>query len=159
MAAKDTLLMLAARRSVLEAHWGEPIRVRIAICEGDALVGFLGRGTLKSFTAIGETVSLAHRLCSVCEPNGILFHSAYHARALALVDIGMAREMLEVGNLKGFGDLRFQVTQFKSNTETASPDDHGRCPDCATPLIIEELEDSSTRVTCPGCRARGIRAL
>ncbi len=53
--------------------WKHPFEVRFGIASGVANVGFYGsEKSFRSYTAIGEVVNLAARLCAAAEPNAIL---------------------------------------------------------------------------------------
>jgi adenylate cyclase len=158
MASKDTLKMLRARQFSMEPRWKSPVVVRIAVCEGKALVGFLGRGTLKSFTAIGETVSFAHRLCGAAEPDSIAVYSLIHPGSIEMINIGFSAETKILSNLKGFGDQSFRVTMLRPMEEETVDADNGRCGDCQTPLVLEDSVSGLPRIVCPGCQSRRLQA-
>jgi adenylate cyclase len=153
-AAKDTLQMLRVRNFSLGKRWDGPLRVRIAACEGTALVGFLGRGSLKSFTAIGDTVSFAHRLCANGEPGWIACYSLSQGKSPELSADDWNIRQRDVGGLKGFGDRVFSISLASPNTSSSILVDNGRCPKCETPLILEESPSGSAALYCPGCAAR-----
>src|SRR5690606_8430957 len=61
------------RSSQYRDHWGDEFQIRIGIAEGEARVGFYGsQEYFKSYTAIGEVVNLASRLCGFAGPNKIV---------------------------------------------------------------------------------------
>jgi class 3 adenylate cyclase len=54
-------------------NWREPLQVKVGVALGKANVGFYGRNlTVKSYTAIGEVIYLACRLCDKVSPSEIL---------------------------------------------------------------------------------------
>lgn len=109
MACKEMVETLLERRERLEARWQDPLNVRFAICEGVALVGFLGRGALRCYTAIGETVSFTHRLCAVPPPWVIASYSRVHSYRNEATYPGFATDKRVVGGLKGFGAQTYNV--------------------------------------------------
>jgi hypothetical protein len=158
MACRDTIQMLEGRSLALTRRWGEPLQIRSAVCEGSALVGFIGRGTLKSYTAIGETVSFTHRLCAAGVPGKIVCYSLSAHGSLEIPHSGFDREFRPVSNLKGFGNEKFQVAFLSPSKQHEAMIDNGRCGVCGTPLILDEEPNGLPKLTCPGCQARAERA-
>ncbi len=154
MAAKDTLQMLRVRSFSLGKRWDGPLRVRMSVCEGTALVGFIGRGSLKSFTAIGDTVSFAHRLCSAGEPGKIACFSLTQAKTPELSSDAWEISEKDIGGLKGFGDRHFSVALLAPKSVGSILVDNGRCSRCETPLMLQESGSGAPWVYCPGCIAR-----
>jgi adenylate cyclase len=76
----------------------QPIEVGIGIVTGEAILGSVGSADRRDFTAIGSTVNLCARLCSLAGRREILIsESAYRA-----VQDLVAAEKLEPVPLKGF---------------------------------------------------------
>jgi class 3 adenylate cyclase len=156
-ACRETIQMLTARKGVLEALWKDELNVRFAVCEGEALIGFIGRGVFKSYTAVGDMVSFTHRLSSVPEPWTIAacsWNSSVESRVSAL---GFHAQERWVDHLKGFGDKKFRVTILEPELDqSAEMADAGRCPQCETPLVMEEGKMGLPRIYCQGCQNRDL---
>jgi class 3 adenylate cyclase len=152
-ACKDMVNLLFGRKPYLEFRWRDPLNVRFAVCEGMALVGFLGRGTLKSYTAIGETVSFTHRLCAVPPPWVIAAYSRIFSYRNEPAYAGFEGQQREVTGLKGFGTDRFPVIFLKPESTQEQIVDTGRCPTCQTPLVLIETVGGLPKLVCPGCQA------
>lgn len=154
-ACVDTIQMLRNRADSLDALWGSPLNIRFAVCSGISLVGFLGRGTLKSYTAMGETVSLAHRLCGNAQPWAVTVLD--RARTLTRNEFDMvpdtALEQREISGLKGFGEQKFKTYSLAPRAQRVL-DLAERCRTCGTPLVFEETVTGMPKVVCPGCTAR-----
>ncbi len=154
MACRDTIRMLWARKSAIELIWKSPLNVRFAICEGEALVGFIGRGIFKSYTAVGDMVSFTHRLGSVPKPWTIAACSWYRPIFSQTLFPGIEEAKTQaVSGLKGFGDQSFQVTFLSCQLEEQSMDT-GRCPQCSTPLVFEDGPGGLPRIYCAACESR-----
>ncbi|MBI3297934.1 MAG: HD domain-containing protein [Elusimicrobia bacterium] len=63
--------LAALRMQERMASWEFPWKMRIGITSGTLLVGLIGSGTRKNYTAIGDKVNLASRLQQLCPPGGI----------------------------------------------------------------------------------------
>lgn len=155
-ACVDTIQMLKSRGSNLETLWGGPLNIRFAVCCGPSLVGFLGRGTLKSYTAMGETVSLAHRLCAHARPWAISVLDRGRTIERSEFDTvsGASFEQIEMTNFKGFGAQKFRVLTLSPQVEEAKMELAQRCRACGTPLVFEETATGMPKVVCPGCVSR-----
>jgi class 3 adenylate cyclase len=154
MACRDCMTMLSARKAALELLWKTPLNVRFAICQGESLVGFIGRGSFKSYTAVGDMVSFTHRLSAVPAPWTIALHQWQGNVSPNLEFLGFKRSSVEVTDLKGFGDRKFNIHLLTPEISADQASDAGRCPDCETPLVLEEGLMGLPRVYCPGCQAR-----
>lgn len=154
MACKETLRMLAARKEQLDSRWGERLNVRMSLAEGMARVGFIGRGTLKTYTAVGEVVSFTHRLASSPSPWSIATYSWTDPGKLEELYPGLTSFSTVVSGLKGFGARQFPIRVFTPVVEVAETLNVGRCDLCGTPLIFDENEFGFPRIACPGCILR-----
>ncbi|MGE3320854.1 MAG: adenylate/guanylate cyclase domain-containing protein [Phycisphaerales bacterium] len=100
--------------------WQGDIAIRCAACETEALVGFIGRAPQQTFSAIGEGVSLTHRLCGAALGGQTLTFST--------VDPQFARRIHPSGtlrvltNLKGFGARTFGVCDVGAEAQDAPPE-------------------------------------
>lgn len=153
MACKDTIAMLKARKHMLDQMWKDPLNVRFAICQGEALVGFVGKGIFKSYTAIGDMVSFTHRLSSVPVPWKIATHIWDKKVGADITAPGFHTEYTIVRNLKGFGEQSFYTAILDPIFEDDSVD-AGRCPHCETPFVVEENAAGIPRVFCPACETK-----
>lgn len=152
-AAGEILQLLSGRRDYLELRWEDPVRLRFGICEGEALVGFLGKGSTKSFTAIGANVSLAHRLCAESPPGRIIVYSLLNNKnffdLLPLEDLH--KRTREVSKVKGFEDLVFKTAELWPREQTRDAPHFGRCETCSTPLVLLENQSGIPKIICPSC--------
>lgn len=72
-AVKAALTMRERLRDVNDRHLHQPLRMRLAINSGRALVGDIGAPRRREFTVLGDVVNTASRLQTfVCEPDQIL---------------------------------------------------------------------------------------
>jgi hypothetical protein len=154
MACRETMRMLQARREKLDRVWGEALNIRMSLVEGVARVGFIGRGALKAYTAVGEIVSFTHRLSSAPPPWSVAAYSWDHPEKLDESYSDLDSETTIVKGLKGFGAKEFRVRIFTPKDQMSGQLDAGRCGTCETPLVFEEDAFGIPKVSCPGCRSR-----
>jgi predicted ATPase/class 3 adenylate cyclase len=83
-AAQDMLASVVRLSEELKERLGVALNMHIGLHSGTVIVGGVGSNLLMDYTAIGDTVNLAHRLEEVAEAGTILVsESVYHAtRAL-----------------------------------------------------------------------------
>jgi class 3 adenylate cyclase len=100
-AALEIRELILSKRSQYSENWGQPLDIRIGIAVGKANVGFYGREEyVRSYTAIGEVVNLASRICLHAQPNQVLISEACaHRLPMGLYSISP----VGAKNLKGFG--------------------------------------------------------
>ena len=153
MACKDTISMLKARKDQMEILWKGPMNVRFAICTGEALVGFVGKGIFKSYTAIGDMVSFTHRLSSVPAPWTVALYVWDASHRTDSIRPGFNTQQKLVSNLKGFNEKTFEVSILNPIVDDDSVD-AGRCETCGTPMVIEDGLQGLPRVYCPACSSQ-----
>jgi len=81
-AVKAALTIRERLRDVNDKHLHQPLRMRLAINSGRALVGDIGAPRRREFTVLGDVVNTASRLQTfVCEPDQILMSEATYQLA------------------------------------------------------------------------------
>ncbi|MBI5598019.1 MAG: HD domain-containing protein [Elusimicrobia bacterium] len=70
--------LAAVRMQERMADWQFPWKMRIGLASGPILVGLMGSGSRKNFTAIGDKVNLAARLQQIAPPGGIWIDEEVH---------------------------------------------------------------------------------
>ena len=153
-ASLDFLRMLNARQDFLAQLWQGELRVRLAVTTGSALVGFVGRGRIRSFTVIGETVSLTHRLCAAAAANSVCVLNIPQGQPDNLIaDVKSSGQRI-VTNLKGFGSKQFLVSEYQPFQHTDDDLDLGRCSDCNTHLVFNTSAQGIMEISCPACGSK-----
>lgn len=151
-ACRDTILMIQGRKDSLESKWRGKLNLRFAVCKGEAVVGFHGKGIFKPYTASGAMVSFTHRLSSVPKPWTIALCD--WTLSNEPVPSGFSSQKTTVEGLKGFGHQKFAVSILTLNSDLEDKLDLGRCPDCEGPLVYEESAGVAFKIYCPGCKSR-----
>lgn len=148
--------MLGARQDYLRLRWKSDVQLRFGICEGEALVGFLGKGSMHSFTAIGNVVSLAHRLCGEAPPDGSILVFSFENKELieSFSSKDYEKSIVTLTNLKGFEGKPIKTVQLKARFGEDTLGDLGRCKTCFTPLVMTENAAGIPRAACPSCSMR-----
>ncbi len=154
-AASDALRMLKARHDYLTLRWKDPVELRIGIVDGSALVGFLGKGSLRSFTAIGSDVSLTHRVCAQAEPGRILLLSNQTDVNNVFSTFDYEKKVVSLNSLKGFEDREFKAIELNLRFRDKEVQNYGRCKECATPLVMVDQPNGIPKLLCPSCNIRG----
>jgi adenylate cyclase len=80
------LAVLAEFNRVRAAEGQEEIRIGIGINTGSVVTGAIGSSRALQYTAIGDAVNTASRLCSVAKANEVLVSEATYARVQSMVN-------------------------------------------------------------------------
>jgi len=143
---------LESKKNFFIEKWGESLQLKVGICHGEALVGFLGRGFMKSFTAIGVNISLAHRICAEAK-NGhiIIFDRTTEASNMCYHFSDYDTETITLPSLKGIKENNLKVLSLRIHNTEENTLDLGRCEECETPHILTEDNRGMPKVICPIC--------
>jgi adenylate cyclase len=150
MACHDFIGMLRSREDELRLLWRTPLQVRAALCHGEALVGFIGQGAFKSYTAIGDAISFTHRLAGAAEPWTIYTYDWIKQQPAQEDHVSFRSHFSSIAGLKGFSDRTFSVKVFEPLFSEVSPS-LGRCAACSTPLMAIDDTRGLPKVICPAC--------
>jgi class 3 adenylate cyclase len=88
------------------------LNVRIGLHSGAVTVGGIGSNLMMNYTAIGDTVNLAHRIEEAAPPGAILISEAVHRQVQTIFDC----QPISVLNPKGiaYPVVAFRVTGLKA---------------------------------------------
>ena len=84
--ALDMIAVLAEFNRVRAAEGQEEIRIGVGVNTGTVVTGAIGSSRALQYTAIGDAVNTASRLCSVAKANEILVSEATFARVQSVVN-------------------------------------------------------------------------
>ena len=105
--ARAMIERLAALNAALAHDLGAPLRIGIGIHTGPAIVGEMGYGEVRQFTAIGDTVNTASRLEALTKAYGAdLLVSTDAARASGLDFSGFPEETTDIRGRQGVLAMR-----------------------------------------------------
>ncbi|HAH08390.1 MAG TPA: hypothetical protein DCM05_18000 [Elusimicrobia bacterium] len=115
--------LAALRMQERMKDWDFPWKMRIGLGSGTIVVGLMGSGSRKNYTAIGDKVNLASRLQQICPPGAIwideevrsAIHRWFHLRR---VRVGLSPE--EVRNLEARLALLKEALQQNPTPRTYS---------------------------------------
>jgi len=107
--AVDMLVVLAEFNRVRVSQGQEEIKIGVGINTGTVVTGAIGSSRALQYTAIGDAVNTASRLCSVAKADEILISEAtysrvqsmIHAAALPAVRVKGKTDMLKIWNVTG----------------------------------------------------------
>jgi len=114
-AALEMQAQVEALNEMREAHGQAPIQVGIGVNTGMAVVGYMGSADRHEFTAIGDSVNIASRLCSIAKGGEVLAADTTIAKA----GKGFRAEALAAQAVKG-KEKAVQTYRVKGVQETTS---------------------------------------
>jgi class 3 adenylate cyclase len=146
----EVMRSIDEQRNQLEALWGGSFDVRFGIHRGDATVGFIGSDQMRSYTAIGKSVSLAHRLCDKAPINTILITEETF-REVVYYDPTIEGESGPFQSFKGFENTKFNTRVLHAPHLGAGSDIDSICEMCGGPLYVESLPNGTMGLMCRNC--------
>ena len=100
-AALDMQINIANWSKQVKEHLGVQLTMRVGIHAGEAIVGEMGSRAPMDYTAIGDSVNLAHRLEEAAPPGAILVSEEVYQKTKGIFDFEAMCDM----RLKGFSQL------------------------------------------------------
>lgn len=99
-------------RRKLQDEIGFNLEVHIGVHSGSVIVGGIGSDLMMNYTAIGDTVNLAHRIEEAAPPGAILISEAVYRQVRAIMDC----QQISVLNPKGIAHpvVAYRVTGVKA---------------------------------------------
>ena len=101
------------KRRYYTERWRTTFNIRIGVNTGYAHLGFFPNERRGTYTALGGTVNLAARLCSMASPNSVCVTK----HQLKRVADGLPRSYIELksedSDIKGFGNEKFELYTIK----------------------------------------------
>lgn len=147
-ACLDLLEQTAKKRQYFSEKWRAEFNIRIGINSGHASVGFFPNSQLGTYTALGESVNLAARLCSSATPNSICISKDFLKKVAPVIRDIRAEPHGNVKDLKGFQSDSLEVFIIQSSIMAVNSTD---CPRCFGPLQLKADLDTCNLLQCDVC--------
>lgn len=132
-AAMDMQTELQQFSSQFQAEVGHAINVRIGLHSGVVIVGGIGVDLMMNYTAIGDTVNLAHRIEEAAPPGSILISESVYRQVRAFFDC----TQISVLNLKGIAQ---PVTAYRVVGQRLRPGSPRGVEGLQAPMIGRDQE-------------------
>jgi len=158
-AGLDILRMVRRKQSYFAELWRAPFNIRIGVNTGYALVGFFPNAKRGTYTAIGDSVNLAARLCSrspansICATKGFLKENPDALKALNVESLG------RVDSIKGFEGETYELYALQPYAAESSSDSSLICPLCESTLVVSETLGDAQFYNCTSCSYRDLRGI
>ncbi|MBX7232284.1 MAG: adenylate/guanylate cyclase domain-containing protein [Bdellovibrionales bacterium] len=152
LACLNILKMHARKRQYFSERWRTDFNIRIGINTGPALVGFFPNDKRGTYTAIGDVVNLASRLCtraprnSICATKVFLHDTADKLKDLTIELCGTTE------SIKGFEGDRFELFAIRTLPTAAEINQPHECPLCGANLFIAEHLGELDIIRCSSCQ-------
>jgi class 3 adenylate cyclase len=144
------------RSDYYKEKWRTNFNIRIGIETGFSTVGFFPSKDRGTYTALGETVNLAARLCARSPSNSICvtksFLKSLGSENLEVVEV---RREASVSDFKGFEGEEFELFSIVPKMVSAKLDKHV-CGLCSAPMVIESDLGECLYMSCPSCNYKDI---
>lgn len=128
--ANEIIIETNQKQRTLREYWRDSFDVRIGISSGFVNVGFFPNSDFGVYTAIGESVNLASRLCAAADSSSIATTKNILMTAENTLSTCRLKKGGSIGTFKGFSghDLEFFIAKPKLESIAEAPD--GTCPLC-----------------------------
>lgn len=156
-ACLDILRLHERKRHYYDERWRSEFNIRIGINTGYALVGFFPNATRGTYTAIGDVVNLASRLCgkgaanSICVTKSFLRDMVDNLSNLAVETLGT------LDNLKGFEGERFDLFAVRTLPSLQDLEFDSICPLCSGKLSVSAHLGQTDLIRCASCGFQDFR--
>jgi len=144
------------RRNIYFEKWHGELNIRIGINTGYCHVGFFPSYNRGTYTALGDSVNLAARLCSKADANTICIQKRFAKKVMLQKHDLDIKKSEQVDNLKGFEDEVFEIYHLgvpkKSKVGLKQ-----NCPQCKNIMQVEADLGVSYYFRCPNCNFQDIR--
>ncbi len=127
----------------LRKRLGVEVNVRIGLNAGEVVVGGIGSNLLMDYTAIGDTVNLAHRIEEAAPPGAILVSETVYRQVRAIFDC----QQISILNPKGVAHpvIAYRVAGIKDRPEAVRGVEGLRAPmigrDQELALLMQAVEN------------------
>ncbi|MBK9294982.1 MAG: adenylate/guanylate cyclase domain-containing protein [Oligoflexia bacterium] len=135
-------------------NWRADFNVRIGINTGFAYIGFFPNEQRGTYTAMGESINLTSRLCSLAKPNSICVTKNFIKQVAndkefisKIVATGMGR----FENIKGFEGEFFDLYSVEPSHKDHVLNQTNSCPLCQGLLVLKEDLGNSAIYKCSNC--------
>ncbi|RYZ78262.1 MAG: adenylate/guanylate cyclase domain-containing protein [Proteobacteria bacterium] len=156
--ATRACLDLLQRTAMLKPHlnqlWRANFNIRVGLNSGISTVGFFPNAEFGSYTAIGESVNLAARLCSSAGPNSICMTKDFLKSVAPFLRDIRVEPRGNLKDLKGFQDDTHETFSVFSSKQLGAPD---TCPRCGDQLVVMTDLETCDLLGCTACGYSDVR--
>jgi class 3 adenylate cyclase len=156
LASIEILKMHARKSRYYRERWRTDFNIRIGVETGLATIGFFPSRTRGVYTAIGETINLASRLCSRAQRNSVCVTKTFLKHLNPDGEVIKAQKHSVVTDFKGFENEVFELYSIIPNIKTLSEISSHTCILCSQPMHIEEDLGDCELITCVQCGYKDI---
>lgn len=150
-ACLEILKFYETKKKYYSTNWKSEFNIRIGINTGFAHLGFFPSIKRGTYTAIGETVNLASRLCSVATLNSICVTKNFVLKITDELEKVNLKKLEDNIVIKGFEEDSFELFCI-SPKDTALLDEVSRnCPLCSGIMIEVSTFDNCMLTKCSKC--------
>jgi len=146
------------RQRSLREFWHEDFHIRIGVSSGYSNVGFFPNTDFGVYTAIGDSVNLASRLCSNAESSSVATTKAIVVAAQEKLNDYHVKHGASISTFKGFAGHQIEYFIVAPKVDGNAIAESETCPLCTSPVRVASDLGDCVVIRCTSCQYSDVQS-
>jgi len=148
-AAYSILEMREKKNVFYKKNWRSSFNIRIGVQTGFASLGYFPCKEFGDYTAMGDTVNLASRFCSLAKTNSICADQGFYLEIQGAITNFKLTPQITHNKIKGYEGEQFNL--IDATPKLYNVPSHDLCPNCNSVIQTTSLFDDYELRKCSVC--------